>query len=405
MSESRLRQLLADQHSGSPGDRNVRVLGTRGAVSAADIARLTGLARSTVLTALVELRRSGLVVDGASEHVRDRGVGRSATKLTLHPTAGTCVGIHLGLAEIRIVLADVSHSVIAEQTIGLGPDYRPDRAIRVLRDAVAHLYRDNGLSASGMIGTGISVSAPVSPDGTVQRSSILPVWTSVNARAQFEPILKRPVYVDNESNCAPVAEMMWGAAAGFDDFVLFRIDLGVGGAIVSRGRIVTGIAIGAGEFGHITIDPNGDLCRCGNRGCLELYASFGRPLEQLSRLHGRDVSTDDAILLAEQGDAGALRLIGDTAEMAGRGLALIGTIINPPLILVGGRMGLAGEILLAPLQRAFEKHTLIKSNGVPPSARTQIKIGKLTENDSLLGAVGLVLRSQGDSRDPGWHHD
>lgn len=255
MSESRLCQLLADQHSGSPGNRIVRVLGTRGAVSAADIARLTGLARSTVSTALVELRRSGLVVDGASEHVRDRGVGRPATKLTLNPTAGTCVGIHLELSDIQIVLAEVSHSVIAEQTIELGPDYRPDHAIRVLRDAVARLYRDNGLSVSGLIGTGISISAPVSPDGTVQRSSILPVWTGVNARARFEPILKRPVYVDNESNCAAVAEMMWGAAAGFDDFVLFKIDLGVGGAIVSRGRIVTGIAGGAGEFGHITIDP------------------------------------------------------------------------------------------------------------------------------------------------------
>ena len=396
MSDSRLRQLLADQHSGSPGSRIVRTIGRRGALSAAEIARATGLARSTVSTALIELRKSGIVVDGSgSDADAARGVGRPATRLSLNPTAGTCIGIHLGLSDVRVVLADVSHSVIAEQIIELGADYAPDLAMRALKDAIARLYRDNGLPASGLIGAGVSVSGPVRPDGAILRSSILPDWAGVDVRQLLAPILKRPVHADNESNCAAIAEMMWGAAVGYDDFVLFKIDLGIGGAIVSGGRIVTGVAGGAGEFGHIAIEPNGDLCRCGNRGCLERYASFVRPLEQLSRIQGREMSMDDAILLAEQGDAGALRLIADTAEMAGRGLAMIGTLINPPLILIGGRMALAGEILLAPLQRSFERHTLIKSVQVPASARTQIKIGKLTENDSLLGAVGLVLRSQG----------
>ncbi len=399
MSDSRLRQLLTDQHSGSPGSRIVRVIGTRGALSAAEIARVTGLARSTVSTALMELRKSGIVVEGpGGDGEEARGVGRPATRLSLNPLAGTCIGIHLSLTGVRVVLADVSHSVIAEQIIELGADYAPAQAVRALKEAITRLYRDNGLPASGLIGAGVSVSAPVRPDGAILRSSILPEWTGTDVRELLAPILKRPVHVDNESNCAAVAEMMWGGAVGFEDFVLFKIDLGIGGAIVSGGRIVTGIAGGAGEFGHIAMEPNGDLCRCGNRGCLELYASFVRPLEQLSRLHGREMSMDDAILLAEQGDVGALRLIGDTADMAGRGLALIGTLINPPLILIGGRMALAGEILLAPLQRSFERHTLIKASQVPLSARTQIKIGKLTENDSLLGAVGLVLRSQGNGR-------
>ena len=399
MSESRLRQLLADKHSGSPGSRIVRVIGTRGSLSAAEIARATGLARSTVSTALMELRKSGIVVEGADGETDEaRGVGRPATRLSLNPTAGTCIGIHLNLTGMRVVLADVSHSVIAEQIIELGADYRPDLAVRALKEVVPQIYRDNGLPASGLIGAGVSVSAPVRPDGTILRSSILPEWAGVDVRELLAPILKRPVHADNESNCAAIAEMMWGAAAGYNDFVLCKIDLGIGGAIVSGGRIVTGVAGGAGEFGHMTIDPDGDLCRCGNRGCLELYASFVRPLEQLSRLHGREMTMDDAILLAEQGDVGALRLISDTAEMAGRGLAMIGTLINPPLILIGGRMALAGEILLAPLERSFERHTLIKSVHVPLSARTQIKIGKLTENDSLLGAVGLVLRSKGELR-------
>ena len=242
---------------------------------------------------------------------------------------------------------------------------------------------------------GISVSGPLRPDGRVIRASILPRWAGVNVRDVFGPVLERPVFAANESNCAAIAEMTWGAAAGEDDFVLFKIDVGLGGAIVRDGTVLTGIAGGAGEFGHVSIDPQGPLCRCGNRGCLELYAGFSRPLDELARIHGRPLGMDDTILLAEQGDAVALRLIEDTGEIAGRGLAMIGNILNPPLILVTGRMAVAGDLLLAPLVRAYEKHILIKSPDLPATLRTRIKLGHFTENDALLGAVGLVLKGQG----------
>jgi predicted NBD/HSP70 family sugar kinase len=101
---------------------------------------------------------------------------------------------------------------------------------------------------------------------------------------------------------------------------------------------------------------------------------------------------DDVIAMAEQGDVRALRMIEDTAEVAGRGLGLIGSVLNPPLIIIGGRMALAGDILLAPLIASYERHTLIKSRDIPPAMRTRITVGKHTENDALLGAVGLVLR-------------
>lgn len=395
MSESRLKSLLDDRKSGSPATRIVRAMSERGALSAAQIARLTGLARSTVSMALADLRKSGIVVEVATAEEGAKGVGRPATALTLNPEAGTCVGLHMSLDQIQIVIADVSHSVISEQIVEMERDYSPEEAAAVTKLAIGRAYRENGLPPSGLLGVGISVSGPVSPDGTVQRASIVPTWAGVNIRDVFGPVLGQPVLADNESNCAAIAEMMWGAAVGHDDFLLFKIDLGVGGAIVSGGRVMTGIAGGAGEFGHLSIDPDGELCRCGNRGCLELSASFNRPLEQLSRLHGRRMTMDDAILLAEQGDVGARRLIEDTAAIAGRGLGLLGTILNPPLIIVAGRMALAGDILLAPLVAAYEKHTLIKAREVAERLRTRITIGKFTENDKLLGAVGLVLRHHG----------
>jgi predicted NBD/HSP70 family sugar kinase len=395
MSSSRLQQLLAEQHGGSPENRIVRTMSERGSISAADIARETGLARSTVSTALSELKKSGIVVESPDEPRIVKGAGRPATSLTLNPEAGTCVGIHLSIEEIRLCIADVSHSVIDEQIVHLGRDYLPEAAAAAAKKAIQSLYHSNGLSRSGLLGVGVSVSGPISPAGQLQRASILPTWAGINITNLFSDALGCAVFADNESNCAAIAEMMWGAAAGYDDFVIFKIDLGVGGAVVNNGRVITGVAGGAGEFGHISLGGGNALCRCGNRGCLELSAGFRAPIEQISRVHGKAMGMDDVILLAEQGDVGALRLINDSGEAAGRGLALICTIINPPLVIIGGRMALAGDIILEPLKKAFEKHIMIKSCDIDEASRTRIVVGKYTESDSLLGAVGLVLRSHG----------
>jgi predicted NBD/HSP70 family sugar kinase len=189
--------------------------------------------------------------------------------------------------------------------------------------------------------------------------------------------------------------MTWGAAMGYEDFVLFTIDLGIGGAIVSRGHVMTGIAGAAGEFGHMSIDPQGELCRCGNRGCLELYASFKGPVAQASRRFGRKMGIEEVVALAQAGDVGCLRLIEDTAEVAGRGLGIIGAAINPGLIVIGGRLGAAGDLLLEPLERSFNKHTLVKRGDVSDAARTRFVASKFSANDACMGAVGLVLRDHG----------
>jgi predicted NBD/HSP70 family sugar kinase len=394
LSNNELKHLLSDGDAATPEGRIVRILSERGASSAADVARATGLARSTISMALAELRRARVVVetpppDGA------RGVGRPAAAFALNPEAGTCVGVSLGRTEIRLLVADVSHSVISENTIALGRDYSPAVAATAARRAVRDAYERLGLSLRGLLGVGIAVSGPVAPDGRIQRASIVPTWAGVNVRDVFEPALERPIFADNESNCAAIAEMTWGAAIGVEDFVLFKIDVGVGGAIVSHGRVLTGVAGGGGEFGHMTIDPAGDLCRCGNRGCLELTASLNPALEIAARLLGRAISIEQLVAMAIAGDVGCSRLIADTAEIAGRGLGMIGAILNPGLIIVGGRGALAGPLLIDPLTASYERHTLIKRQDVLESQRVRIVVGRFTQNDSLMGAVALVLRRHG----------
>jgi len=365
-------------------------------MSPREIAESTGLAKSTVSTALNELRRTGMVVDGVVENSRTSGVGRPSTTVSLNPEAGTCVGMLIGRDFMQLIVADVSHAVLGERTVELDPDFSAADAAQVGARLLAEAYEENNLSRDTLLGVGIALGNPVNPnDGRMLRAGGMPAWAGLDIRAMFEPVLEQTIIADNESNCSAVAEMMWGAAIGYQDFVMFTLDEGIGGAIVSRGHVITGIAGAAGEFGHMSIDPEGPLCRCGNRGCLEVYATTKEPLRVASQRYGRPIEAPELVAMALAGDVGCQRLIEDTATIAGRGLGLIGAAINPPLIVVGGGFAAAGDLLLTPLEESFNKHTLVKRADVGGAARTRFVVSRFVENDACMGAVGLVLRRFG----------
>jgi predicted NBD/HSP70 family sugar kinase len=387
-----LKGLLYEREVDSPIARVVRALSGHGAVSASQIARSTGLARSTVSTILSDLKRSNLVVE---VETRSPGLGRPALAHSLNPEAGTCVGALLGLDEIRIILADVAHNVLADISMPLERDYSPERATRVVRHAIENLCKEHSLPYSGLLGEGFAVSGPLSPNGRIMRASVLPTWGGIDLKSTFAPVLQKPIFADNESNCAALAEMMWGAAAGVEDFVLFKLDLGVGGAVVANGKVLSGSSGAAGEFGHMVIEPQGPLCRCGNRGCLELYCSAASVVALAQQRLNRATSVAEVVTLASNGDVGFQRLLADAGEAAGRGLGIVGSIINPPLFIISGGLAKAGELLLAPLRASYEKHALIKRQDLDEAAFPRFVTGRFLDNDNCMGAVGLVLRHSG----------
>lgn len=394
MNEADLRSLLGDHGANTATGRIVRVLSEYGALSATQIARISGLAKSTVSTALTELRRSGMVVESETDG-RSAGVGRPATLLTLNPQAGTCVGILVGFDHIQVMVADVSHAILFDESVEVEADFSPGHAAELVRGLVAKAYDTAGFSRGSLLGVGIALGSPIDPtSGRVVRAGGVPTWAGIDIRSIFAPALDRPIFADNESNCAAIAEMTWGAAVGHEDFVLYTIDIGVGGAIVSRGHVVTGVAGAAGEFGHISIDPDGPLCRCGNRGCLELYASFRRPLALAARRFG-PIGIEEVARRASAGDVGCRRLIEDAAEAAGRGLGIITATINPGLIVIAGRLVHSGDILMDALARSYDRHSLVKSFDVGADARTRLVPSRFVGTGACMGAVGLVLRHHG----------
>jgi predicted NBD/HSP70 family sugar kinase len=389
-----LKSLLTDRAVDTPAGRIVRMLTERGALSAAQLSRLTGLAKSTVSTALSELRRADMVLEAGNESVGS--VGRPATALMLNPSVGTCIGILIGQTEIQVIVADVAHTVLADRMTVLEAGYTPAMATGIIRDLVAEAYDSQWQSPAGLLGVGVAVGGPVNPaTGRMLRAGGMPHWAGVDMKELLGPLFEGvPIFCDNESNCSAIAEMTWGAAQGHDDFVVYTLDLGVGGAVVSGGRVLRGIAGGAGEFGHVVIDPDGPLCRCGNRGCLEVYASFRELLAEAERHFGHAMRINDVVELALAGDAFCRALIERAGEAGGHGLGLIGSVFNPPLVVVSGRLAQAGDMLMEPLTRSYERYTLIKHDDVPDVARTLVRASTFSDG-ACLGAVGLVLRHHG----------
>lgn len=388
-----MTQLFSERGTLSAAARIVRCISAQGYITASEISRCTGLARSTVSTVLSDLRDVGIVVETSPDASVPRLVGRPVKRVSLNPHTGTAVGIHLGLAEIELAVLDMAHNFVCRSQLTLGRDYAPSDAVEAALEELTSEFAQHDRSFDGLIGIGISVSGPVSPDGRVLRSSILPQWAGVNIFELFSPRFECPVKVENEANCGAIAEMTWGAAVGEPDFVSMKIGLGVGGAIIKDGRLVTGIAGGAGEFGHICLVPDGALCRCGNRGCLETIASFATPLEQLNASRGTSMDLGAAIELAKGGDVEIRGLIRQAAENAGWGLSVLCSATNPPLVIIGGLMAQAGDLLMEPLLETYERHLMIKPQELQQDFRTRIELGRFLSDDSLRGAAGLVLHS------------
>jgi predicted NBD/HSP70 family sugar kinase len=187
-------------------------------------------------------------------------------------------------------------------------------------------------------------------------------------------------------------EMTWGEAKGEADFVMFKFDLGSGGAVVMDGRIRRGANGFGGELGHMTIDPRGALCRCGNRGCLDTFTGGALLLQQAQRATGQSLTLSQFVNEAQAGHLGYRRLIEDAAEHAGIGLGIIGSALNPPMFLITGGLARAGDLFLAPMRASYDRHTLSRQSLLPEGQQTRIFAGSSPDNDNVLGAAALVLR-------------
>jgi glucokinase len=327
-------------------------------------------------------------------------------------TEGLVAGIDLGGTKILTVVLDAELRTT-------GRDLRPTEADRGPDHVIARMLASLRAAAAGAPLRGVGVSSPGPCDltrGVVTSAPNLPGWRDVPIAARIAEGAGVPVWLENDANAAAIAENRLGAGRGRRHLLLVALGTGIGGGIVIDGRIYHGASGGAGEVGHMQLEPLGALCGCGRRGCLEALAS-GRALARraaelaaaepggvLARLARERGGAPDAQLLSEAADAGAVdaaAAIGEAGGYLGAGLVNLVDVFNPEVIVLAGNLRRLGERFLAPALARVDAEAF-------PQSRRDVRIveAALDEDAAAVGAGlialdGLAASASGEASAPG----
>ena len=316
------------------------------------------------------------------------------------PTSNSAVhgiGVDIGGTKIAAgLVASDGHIVRADS------EPTPDDATgiaAVVATLVERLLASGGVDVGGI---GIGAAGFIDVDRSTVTFAPNIDWIDEPLAEAVGKLVDLPVVVENDANAAAWGEYRFGAGEDTDDLLFVTVGTGVGGGIVHRGMVVRGGFGAAAEIGHIRMVPDGRLCGCGQRGCLEQYAS-GRALvrDARSRAESDDPQAEplltvagdvDAITgqmvtgLARQGDPMCVDLLRDVGQWLGEGLATLAAVLDPSVIAIGGGVADAGDLLLDPVRRAFEEHLPAREH----RKLAELRLAALGNEAGLIGAADLA---------------
>jgi glucokinase-like ROK family protein len=339
-------------------------------ISRAALAETTGLNKTTVSSLINELINRQFVKEiGFSTP----SSGRPAIQLKLNPTIGYIISCEIGVDFILVICTDFAPKIIWRHEEQIDPTIGQrailDRALSILHEAI----KIGGPACGTLLGMAVGVPGLVDQaTGSLLFAPNLG-WKDLPIRSILQESFDVPLFVDNEANIAALGEHYFGIAQGYDEVLYISAGVGLGGGIVHGGRLFSGVTGFGAEFGHMTLDPDGEACKCGNQGCWEtqvsqqaLFREIWRRLDQgenskLSDMTGgrRSLLTVPLIVNAARvGDAVAL----DALEMIGRnlgiGIASLVNALNPELVVFGGILSLAGEFLMPVIEKELNQRAL-----------------------------------------------
>ena len=297
------------------------------------------------------------------------------------------VGIDVGFRQIRAVALDAARREVAYDSIAVPARFSASEgmaAAEALARRMLTRAASNQCAAAVAVSMGQGRVDPARPsDGTESPTPTLPEWGEL--AADLRDLLGVPVVVDNNARCAARAELVRGAGRPYSDFLYFRLHSGVGGAVVLDGEARAGSSGGGGELGHITLDPNGPLCRCGNRGCLEAYAGVPAVLTSLQSFVPAPDSVADLLTLLAAGNPPSHRAVIEAAHTIGRVAAGLCNALGPQAVILGGALTEAGDLLTEEVARSMRASSLKINSDVA------VLTGALGPRASVLGAATLAL--------------
>lgn len=283
------------------------------------------------------------------------------------------IGFDLGGTNMGASIVSLDGKIIYSNECQTLANESAENVINRIKNLISNCFAKAKTENLEILSIGIGCPGIIDTDnGIVKYSPNLTNWSNVEISNILNKEFNVPVYVDNDVRVAALGEYFFGAGRGYKNILCITIGTGIGGGIILDGKIMRGSSQSMGEIGHITLKKDGPLCGCGNYGCLEALASsvaIIREAKAVIENNGSEIMKNlldargelNAKLVTDayhQGDKEAIRIVNEVAEWVGIGLSSVINLINPEVIIIGGGVSLAGDILFNPIKKEIEKRAL-----------------------------------------------
>jgi predicted NBD/HSP70 family sugar kinase len=373
---------------GSAAGRLLEILRDHGPMTRPEAARLTGMSVGGIRPLVSRLVRDGYLTEQPGL-VRSpgRGRGRPGTMLVPVLPEGAVLGIDFGHAHVAVALADLSEQQLAERKAAVDVDHHAAQALDLAAELVAAVLATNPVADQSVVQVVAGVPGPVGRDGRLSSNTIvaswwdLPIAEEIGSRLGLDP---KVIDVRNDAHLGALGEHRHGVAADCADVVYVKASHGLGAGLILQGDLYRGAHGVTGELGHAVVEPDGALCRCGTRGCLETVVSVQRVEEQLRFVRG---AGDTGLLADVDAHPAARRIVVDAGRALGRALADVCNLLDPAMVVLGGDLAAAGEPLVQGVTESIARFAQ------PAVSRVPVVCSQLGERAELVGAVALAAQT------------
>jgi predicted NBD/HSP70 family sugar kinase len=377
---------------GSAAERLLRIIRGHGPMTRPEAARLTGMSLSGIRPLISTLVRDGHLVELPARAGGGAGRGRPSRVLAPVVPEGIVLGLDFGHAHVAVAVADLKGEHLMHERREVDVDRRAEDALDTAAQFARALLKRVRHPMSSVARVVAGVPGPVDRSGRMRSSTIVASWfelsiaDEVAARLRVSPDI---VDVENDAQLGALGEHRSGAARGCADFVYVKASHGLGTGLVFGGELYRGDRGLAGEIGHAVVEPDGALCRCGSRGCLETVVSIERVREQI-----RFVTSNEqpALSTAANEHPAVRRIVLEAGRTLGRALADVCNLVDPERIVLGGELAAAGQPLVDGVTESIRRYAQ------PAVGDTAVVLSALGEQAQVVGATGLAAaRARSDA--------
>ena len=299
-----------------------------------------------------------------------------------------CLGIDIGGTKTAVALADGKGAPIIKNSFPTEPFLGAESLVARIKDTYEDLCYKQGIRKKQVLFAGVACPGPLDiKNGTIVHIATMS-FRNVPIKQMLSKALELPVFLENDANCAALAESVMGIGKGCDPLVYVTVSTGIGSGITVNGKILSGAYSSAGELGHLTVVPDGRKCPCGKRGCLELYSSGTAIANDATALRGIPTDTKEVFSLARGGDEKMKKIIEGAADKLGLALASVYQLIDPEVIVLGGSVIKDYGDFSEALQKALSKYTQPVEG-----RRLNIQISRFGGEQVILGAILYAIQN------------